>query len=42
MGEFDKAVVLGASIYAIQLTTQDSDCYKFFEDIGVDSFLNSS
>ena len=42
MGEFDKAVVLGASIYAIQLTTQDSDCYKLFEDIGVDSFLNPS
>lgn len=42
MGEFDKAVVLGALIHAIRLTTQDSDCYKLFEDIGVNSFSNSS
>lgn len=42
MGEFDKAVVLGALIHAIRLTTQDSDCYKLFEDIGVSSFSNSN
>ena len=42
MGDFDKAVVLGALIHAIGLTTQDSNCYKLFEDIGVNSFSNSN
>ena len=39
MGEFDKAVVLGALIYAIRLITLDSNYYKLFEGIGVNSFL---
>ncbi len=42
MGEFSKTVVLGALIYAIRLMTQNRDCYKLFEDIGIDSFSNPS
>ena len=38
MGGFDKAIVLGALIYAIRLAKQDSVCYKIFEDIGANSF----
>lgn len=41
MGEFDKAVVLGALIHAIHLTTQNTDYYNLFEEIGVNSFSNS-
>lgn len=36
MSEFDKAVVLGALIHAIRLMSQDSDCYKLFENIGIE------